>query len=137
MYERRRTAYRDTEVLSSSAERLIPLMYEKLLVSLKRGAVCMRAGDIAGKHENLQRAQDLVYELLSSLDFDHGGEIATRLASLYAFWAREISQAGHSLQAGRLDKVADMVASLHESWVEAVRAVEASATPVGTAGRRA
>lgn len=124
MYGQRPTAYRDTEVLSSSPERLIPLMYERLLVSLKRGTLCIRNNDMDGKFENLQRAQDLVYELMGSLDFDRGGDIARRLASLYTFWAREISEAGRTLNENRLARVTGMVAELHESWKEAVRVVE-------------
>ena len=128
MYEGGQAAYRETEVLSSSPERLIPLMYEKLLVSLKRGAMCIGSSDIEGKHEHLTRAQDLVFELLSSLNYEEGGEIAVHLGSLYAFWAREISEASRSLQAERLNRVVAMVADLHESWVEAVRVMENAGT---------
>ena len=124
MYGQRPTAYRDTEVLSSSPERLIALMYERLLVSLKRGAACIRNKDLDGKFENLQRAQDLVYELMGSLDYERGGDIARRLASLYTFWSREISEAGRTLDERRLARVTGMVAELHESWQEAVRVVE-------------
>jgi len=133
MYGQRRTAYQDSEVMSSSPERLIPLMYEKLLVSLKRGAVCMRSKDFEGKHESLGRALDIISELVGSLDFEHGGEIAQRLVSLYGFWSREVSQAGRGLQPDRIDRVAVMVAELHEAWAAAVRTVESgeAAVPAG------
>jgi len=113
--------YRDTEVLSSSPEQLVPLLYERLLVSLRRGVKQMRAGDTEGRYESLSRASDIVCELLSSLDFEKGGDIAPRLASLYAFWAREISESSRTLQSSRLERVEQMVASLHEAWKEAAR----------------
>ncbi|NJD20133.1 MAG: flagellar export chaperone FliS [Gemmatimonadetes bacterium] len=125
MYGQGPTAYRDTEVLSSSPERLIPLMYEGILVSLRRGRLCMSSGDLEGKFANLQRAQDLIYELLGSLDHERGGDIAGRLSSLYTFWVKEISEASRTLDAKRLAHVADMISELHSSWVEAVRIVEA------------
>lgn len=134
MYQSRQTAYRETEVLSSSPERLIPLMYEKLLVSLKRGALCIERGDIEGKYESLGRAQDIVHELLGSLDYEQGGDIARRLASLYVFWAKEVSEASRRLQPARISKVAEMVSDLHESWVEAVRSVERGGSEPGAAG---
>lgn len=124
MYGSREGAYRDVEVLSSSPERVVLLLYEKLLVSLKRGAHCIRSRDIQGKHESLTRAGDIVCELLSSLDHERGGEIAGRLASLYTFWVKEISDGGRALDAGRIDRVHAMVAELHESWIVAVDAVE-------------
>lgn len=136
MYGQRSTAYRDTQVLGSSPERLIPLMYEALLVSLRRGRLCMGSGDLEGKSASLRRAQDLIYELLGSLDHEQGGEIAQRLSSLYAFWVREITEASRTLDAKRLARVADMVSELHGSWVEAVRIVETGAPPAAAGGAR-
>ena len=134
MYGQRQTAYRDTEVLSSTPERLVPLMYEQLLVNLKRGLIRMRDGDVEGKFESLQRAQDILTELLGSLDFERGGEIAGHLSSLYTFWAREISDAGRAQDAPRLTRVTGMVAELHESWVEAVRVLDGEGVPAAAAG---
>jgi flagellar protein FliS len=124
MYGSREGAYRDVEVLSASPERVVLLLYEKLLVSLRRGAHCIRARDIRGKHESLTRAGDIACELLSSLDYERGGDLAHRLASLYTFWGKEISEGGRALDPVRIDRVQGMVAELHESWKVAVEAVE-------------
>ena len=129
-------AYQENAVLSTSPERLVPLLYDHLLISIKRGGMFIRKGDIEGKYESLQRASDIVSELLSTLDFDAGGELADRLASLYGFWGKEISSAGRLLDDARLDRVAEMVASLGESWQEAARIVESgegAASPEGPA----
>ena len=126
-------AYKETGILSSSPEQLIPLMYKHLVVNLKRGGHFIANGDIEGKYESLGRASDIVAELVSSLDFETGGELAPRLASLYAFWSSEISAAGRDLDAGRLARVTGMVESLHESWEEAVRSMETGAAGLGTA----
>ena len=123
-YNRPTATYREAEVLGVTPQRLVPLMYQNLLVNLKRGSMRIRQGDIEGKHEALSVALDLMYELLAALDFEQGGEIARRLASLYSFWVREISEAGRSMQADRIDKVSEMVQSLQESWDEAARQVE-------------
>ncbi len=117
-------AYRQTQILSSSRERLVPTLYEHLLVRLKRGALQIRERDIEGKFATLTQAQDILTELLSSLDFDAGGELASRLASLYAYWMKEVLQAGRDLDAPRLEQVARMVESLHEAWDEATRSLE-------------
>lgn len=118
------SAYRETEILSSSPARLVPLLYEQLLVRLRRGVIQMKRGDIEGRFESLGGAADIVAELLGALDFDAGPELAGRLASLYGFWVTEISHAGRELNPERIERVADMVASLSEAWVEAARLVE-------------
>lgn len=123
------STYRETEILSSSPARLVPLLYEQLLVSLRRGILQIRKGDIEGKFDSLARAADIIGELLAALDFDAGAELAGRLASLYGFWATEISTAGRELNEHRLERVAEMVASLSEAWREASRIVEAGESP--------
>lgn len=124
MYASKEGLYRDVEVLSSSPERVVLLLYEKLLVSLRRGAHCIRARDIQGKHDSLTRAGDIAYELLSSLDYERGGDLAPRLASLYTFWGKEISDGGRALDPARIERIHGMVSELHESWKAAVEAVE-------------
>jgi flagellar protein FliS len=123
-YEHSSSAYQQTEVMSSSPARLVPVLYEHLLVGLKRATMQMKKGDIEGKFESLARASDIVSELLASLDFDQGGELATRLAALYGFWLNEMSVAGRTLDTNRLQRVADMVASLLEAWRQVASAVE-------------
>ncbi|MEQ9401855.1 MAG: flagellar export chaperone FliS [Longimicrobiales bacterium] len=120
-----KAAYTEMEVLGASPERLVPLLYEHLLVNLKRGAMQIRKGDAEGKFDSLGRAADIVCELLASLDFDAEGPLVGQLASLYRFWIQEIGAAGHSMDAPRIDRVAVMVGDLHEAWREALQTVEA------------
>jgi flagellar protein FliS len=116
-------AYQATTVLSTSREQLVPLLYEHLLVSLRRASKQIQAGDIEGKAASVEKATAILYELMGSLDFDADHELASRLASLYTYFLKEINEASWSLKARRLDPLIEMVASLHESWVEAARIV--------------
>jgi flagellar protein FliS len=122
-YQRMTDAYQTTSVLSSSREQLVPVLYEHLLVSLRRAAKQIQSGDIQGKAESVEKATAILYELLGSLDHDADSELASRLASLYTYFLKEINEASWSLKARRLDPVIEMVGSLHESWVEAARLV--------------
>lgn len=117
-------AYQRTEVLSTSPERLVPVLYEQLLVNLRRGSMFIRKRDIDGKFSSLSKSADIISELLGSLDHEAGGDLAGRLAGLYGFWMKEITIAGRELNAARLDRVAEMVESLTETWNEVARASE-------------
>lgn len=102
--------------MSSSPEQLVPMLYERLLVHLRRAEAQITAGDIVGKGESLKHASEIVFELLSNLNFEAGGELASRLAALYAFFANELTDIGRTMDAGRLGRVVEMVGSLHEAW---------------------
>lgn len=117
--------YLETQVVSSSPGQLIPLLYQHLLVNLKRAGDQIRAGDKEGKAVSLQKASAIVFELMSALDMERGGEIAMRLASLYAYFTRRISEAGRTLDIGIIDELLELVGSLHESWVDVAGAEEA------------
>jgi flagellin-specific chaperone FliS len=58
---------------------------------------------------------------MGSLDREKGGELAQRLAALYAYFGTEIVAIGRTLDVGRLTKIMEMASSLHESWVIAAR----------------
>jgi flagellar secretion chaperone FliS len=113
-------AYRHNAILGSSQEQLVPLLYEHLMVNLSRGVLLMRKGDIEGKATALGKASDILFELLESLDFDSGGEVASRLAALYGFFLQEISAAGRTMDAERVERLQVMVERLHSAWQGAV-----------------
>jgi flagellar protein FliS len=113
-------AYRQTSVLGSSREQLVVLMYDHLLASLRRARQQIRDGDIEGRVTNLARASDIITELLATMDFERGGDVASRLSALYAYFLNEISMISRHPDADRLDRMTSLVTSLHESWVAAV-----------------
>jgi flagellar protein FliS len=127
-------AYREAQVMSSSPEQLVPLLYERLLVHLRRADTQIRAKDIAGKAESLGKASEIVFELLSNLSFEEGGELASRLAALYAFFINELNEVGRSMDAARLQTVTEMIASLHRAWAEAAEGGAAAAARENGAG---
>jgi flagellar protein FliS len=115
--------YVAADVMSRPREWLVPLLYEHLLASLRRAAVQIETGDLAGKAESISRAQAIILELASTLDLEHGGEIAVHLSSLYAFFASELVSASRTLDTRTLQRLIAMIADLHEAWVRAAEEV--------------
>jgi flagellar protein FliS len=121
-YQTNADTYRQNSVLSMSREELVPLMYEHLLIGLRRAEKQIRDRDIEGKAVSIEKALGILYELLGSLDFEAGGEVATHLGSLYAYLIKEVTEASRMLNADKLQPLIEMVASLHEAWEEATTA---------------
>jgi flagellar protein FliS len=115
-------AYREAKVLGSTPEQLVVLLYEHLLTSLRRAGTQIQAGDNEGRAASLERASDIVFELLSSLN-PEAGELASRLAALYAYFIDEIGAIGRGPDVQRLEPLIGLIASLHESWAAAAVAV--------------
>lgn len=125
--------YLENDVVSRPREWLVPLLYEHLLAQLRRAATQIEQRDYEGKAASLERASDILIELMGALDHERGGELADRLAALYAYFATEIIVVGRSLDSGRLGRTVAMVATLHESWVIAARAQAPTSLPANVA----
>jgi len=117
-YQKERSRYLETQIVSSRPEQLVPLLYQHLLVNLRKAGEQIQEGDIEGKAISLQKASAIVFELMSSLDMEQGGEIAMRLASLYTYFTKRISEVGRTLDEDIIRELIELVGSLHESWLE-------------------
>lgn len=120
-------SYQEAEVVSSSAEQLVPLIYRELLKNLRRGAEQIERRDYSGKAESMGRAAAIVLELLASLDMNHG-DLPRQLASLYNYFLKEIEASSSQLDSERLRPTIDMIARLEEAWASAAEQVAGGAT---------
>jgi len=118
-YGNQASRYKEAKILGSSPEQLVLLLYEHLLVSLRRATLQIQKRDIEGKATSLQRASDIVFELLASLNFEAGGELASRLAALYGWFITEITDVSRTLDRPRLERLIAIVGTLHEAWIQA------------------
>jgi flagellar protein FliS len=84
-------AYRETDLQTMGKEKLIVLLYQKMLEHFTAAADAAGA-DRPEMSRRLGLAQRIVTELRGALDHAVGGEIAGNLASLYDYVFHEILQ---------------------------------------------
>ncbi len=84
----------------------------------------MEQGNIAEKGKWLGKAQDIVNELSSSLDFEKGGEIAKQLESLYLFVFLESTEANIENNPEKLEQCITVMMTLYEGWQGAVKKIQ-------------
>lgn len=112
-------AYLENDILARSKEGLVVLLYEHLVLNLKKAKFHIERREIELKEKAVVKSMDIVFELGASLDKEHGGELANRLASLYVYFNTEIAQASRTLSAKRLDKTIILVEELAGAWRQA------------------
>ncbi len=64
------------------------------------------------------KAQDIITELMVSLDFERGGEIAKNLYSLYIFFNQQLMQANVQKNPELISPILDMMQDLKEAWAQ-------------------
>jgi flagellar secretion chaperone FliS len=118
--------YRELEVVSLPPARRLVLLFTHLLVQLRLARGHAERQEIEPRGERLSRAQEIVVELLASLDRDAGGDLARQLANLYGWLLGELATLHARPDLARFDVTIRVVADLHEAWTAAAEAVAAA-----------
>lgn len=118
-YGKQAARYREIEVMSATPGQLVVLLYDHLLVTLRRARLAIEAGDVERRVELLDKSRAVLGELLGTLDLEQGGELAHGLQSLYAFLYCELLDQGLRPDVARLDRVTCIVDDLRGAWAAA------------------
>ncbi len=121
----RHAAYQRSAVLTASQGQLIVMLYDGATRFLGQAAIAMSERQFEDAHHKLRRAEMIINHLQGSLDFEHGGEIAPRLASIYSFCLRYLNQARLNADPERIDQVRDLLSTLRDAWAQIADASDA------------
>lgn len=132
MYDAR-NQYLAAAVQTASPERLLTMLADRLVLDVERGAQALAEGRRPDATQHLAHAQDIVAELIASLDLD-GWDGSQRLLSIYTWLLSELLGASMTADAERVDGCRGVVAELARTWHDAADVVAAGAAPAPTAG---
>ena len=121
-----RARYLGDAVATSSPQQVLVMLYDRLALDLERAQKAVAAGQRQVANDELQHAQAIVLELLSSLQVD-AWEGGPRLASLYNWLLNELVQANIKADTNRISACRQVVEPLRDAWRQA------AATLAGTA----
>ena len=122
-------SYRKTNVITSDPGRLIIMCYEGAIDSLKLAKEKIKEKNYEKKAKAIIKARDVINELLCSLDFEKGGEIAHNLSSLYGYMLRRILYGDLNRDMGAIDEVIGMLNELLSAWQEVASKPESQVQP--------
>jgi flagellar protein FliS len=112
------TAYRQQSVLTAPPGRLVVMLYDGCLRFLFQSAHALRENDRTTSLSRMRRAEAIIDELTVTLDFERGGDIASRLQGIYIFCRRHLSEAWRDGDATKIDQVIALLGELRETWAE-------------------
>ncbi len=124
-YSSQAANYRELEVLSASPDRLVLMLFDHLVVQLERARIGVDRQDIVLQVTATTKAQNIVGELLATLDFEKGGEIAEQLADLYQFMLVELLDVGRRKDTAMLSRLAGIATTLRDGFAGAVEQLQA------------
>jgi flagellar secretion chaperone FliS len=114
----RAIAYKEQSILTATPGQLVVMLYDGCLRFLSQAAYAMRDGQHLEADKRLARAEAIIDELLTTLDLEQGGVIASRLQGIYVFCNRHLIEARSLRDPEMVDKVAELLGELRESWAQ-------------------
>lgn len=134
------SAYRETGVRTASQGKLVVMLYDESIKQLNFALSYLSENDkVDAPHieqfsKHIQKAQEIITELMVALDMEAGGDIAKNLMSLYIFFNQELLNVSLSHNRKKILFVQNMMIQLRNAWAEASASAGTSPAPVSYAG---
>jgi len=111
-YER----YKQQGIMTASPVDLIVMLYDECIKQLRLAGTALGRRNYADANNSFKRAQDILVELMSSLDLKF--DISKDLMSLYEYMIHEIVNINVRKDASGIQPIVEMLESLREAWAQ-------------------
>lgn len=113
-----RATYMEASVATASPTRLLVMLCDRLVLDVQRGLGALQAGDRQEAHGQLLHAQDIVFELRSSLKPD-GFVGGAELAAIYDYLYTQLVAANVRQDQELAQQCLDVVRQIADTWRQA------------------
>ncbi|MFD2841655.1 flagellar export chaperone FliS [Populibacterium corticicola] len=120
-------------VMSASPARLVTMLYDRMVLDLDRATKSIETGELGGASTHLTHAQDIVQELMGTLDVN-AWEGAKSLQALYLHLFSALMAANASKDIDDIKECREIIDPLRMAWHEAAASLaqESAPKPVGS-----
>lgn len=108
--------YLKQQVSTASPGQLVVMLYDGAIRHCNQAKAELEAKRVSQARRHLVKAQDIVGELMATLNVEAGGELGTQLYRLYDYLFRRIVQANVRRDPAAVDEVVARLTELREAW---------------------
>ena len=112
-------AYKQNSVSTASPGELTLMLYNGCIKFIGKAKVAINEKNIQNKNHNIQRAQAIIGELMSTLNMDI--EISKQMLPLYQYMNRRLIEANIKNDVEILDEVEGLVTEFRDTWKEVIK----------------
>ncbi len=109
--------------MTASPEELVMMLYNGIIRFVNEAKQAIDDKNIERAHNSITRAQDIVLELMSTLDMQY--DISKNLYSIYDYISRRLIEANLKKDKVALDEVESLISDLKDTWGKAMDKVRA------------
>jgi flagellar protein FliS len=109
-------AYLRTKVMTASPAELRLMLLEGAIKFADRAKDALLKKDFEGLYNGVTRCQDILMELINSLQPQHAPELCANLSALYTFLYTRLIAASTTREVGPIDEVLGLLHHERETW---------------------
>lgn len=110
--------YKQTQISTASQGHLIVMLYDGMIKFLNIAVENMNPKTYDIVNTNILKTQDIISELMVSLNMEEGGQVANNLLSLYVYFKKRLLEANIQKDAEILKEILKMITELRSAWSE-------------------
>ena len=115
--------YVDNQVLTASPGKILIMAYDAAIRFSKLAIQKMKEGNLYEQNRYIDKTQNIILELISTLNPEANPNLAADLESLYVYMYDHLTQANINDDVKMLEDIVTMLSDLRASWAEAELAV--------------
>lgn len=119
MISKQMEAYQTNSVTTASGPQLTLMLYNGCIKFIKQGMTDLEKKDYQNKNINIQKAQDIIRELMLTLD--QNVEISKQLMSLYDYIHFLLLEGNIKNDLKQLEEALSFVVEIRDTWQEAMK----------------
>lgn len=112
--------YQKTAVTTASREKILLMLYEGAIRFTRQAAVAMQERRIADKGKYISKSTAIISELMATLDFKVGGQLAVDLENLYIFMIDKLIEGNIKNDVECLNHVDKLLNTLYVAWKDVI-----------------
>jgi flagellar protein FliS len=114
------TSYRETQIKTASKGKLVVFLYDGLIrfLDIALEGFPLKKYDVV--NNNILKSQDIISELIMSLNLD-AGDMSNKLLSIYSFFNTKLIEGNVQKNPEPVKFVRDMISELRDAWNEVAK----------------
>lgn len=126
MYSKAYDQYRTLSVQTASPGKLLLMLYDGLVLFLKQAVRAIESGKPQEAHNFLIKAQDIVTELICTLNMDY--EVSKNLLQLYDYLKRRLVEANLKKDKQIVEETLSLTTELRDTWAQVIGPAQTGAS---------
>jgi len=115
--------YQENQLKTATPGKLLIMAYDAAIRFARLAAEKMQQGKLDEQSANIIKVQNIILELISSIDPKFDAQLSANLQSIYSYMFDRLTQANIRDDAAALQEVIQMLIEMRSAWADAERLV--------------